>query len=272
MLFNFDSIPLNVRCYQTSKGRFQSFPLDDCFFGAPQDKLYGRMPLESLPARPFGFHFYLGANQLELFESFARSGHRDTTKSLHIGNSCYNHGNGRDYSRITEALTRHEFPCLESLELGVWQLFSNSDFVYGNVGRIDDLAKAAPNLRKLYIYGNCELSHPLFLRDLEILHVVVDSTSGINGGSLDSRTVNNLLSSNFPRLKEFYVDLGMEDENTCYSLPESIAVSDSYPDLNYFELVGTFRLGDRQRLEDSPLFRNKSVTIHLDEMAVKEGQ
>lgn len=272
MSFLFDSVPHEQRCYEAHKGRFRFGSGGDCFFGVPADKDYGRRPFERIPRGTTGFHFYLGEDQQELFDSYTGSELCGSTTSLHIGNSCFELGRGRDYSRLVASLASSEFPHLETLELGVWQLFSNSHCVYGNVGRIDGLADRMPNLKKLYLYGKCELHAPLSIPGLEILHVVVDDTvTGANGGPLDLSTVSNLLSSSFPELRELY--LGLEtDDNVCYTVPEAILSNDLFPNLTTIELVGTFQAGDKQRLYNSPSLRERNVRAFLDDMVTHGPQ
>ena len=227
MSFTFDTVPFEQCCYQSNTGSIRNWPAGDCFFGVPKDGLYGRYSLKAIPTNATGFHFYLGEDQQTLFDSFVDSELPTATTSLHIGDSSYCFGNGRDYSRLTALLSQGKFPNLETLELGVWQLFSNSHCAYGNVGRIDGLANKMPKLKRLYVYGKCELRTPLSIPQLEVLHVVVDDpTTGINGGTLDSLTVSNILSSSFPKLREIYVDLECDDEDVCYPVPGSMLAGD----------------------------------------------
>ncbi|SRR5579883_1060607 len=267
MSFTFDYVPIEQRCYQSTEGQFCTWPAADCFFGVPEDALYGRRPLKTIPSETTGFHFYLGADQQALIESFTESDFPAFTTALHIGNSSYGFGKGRDYSGLTASLTQVDFPKLEILELGVWQLFSNSHCAYGQVGVVDALAPRMPRLKQLYIYGKCELCSPLSFPDLELLHVIVnDPITGINGGALDSMTVSNILSSSFPKLQELYVDLEIDDGDVYYSVPDAIMTDDLFPNLTAFELAGTFHVGEKSRLINSPTLRNKNIKLHLSEM------
>jgi hypothetical protein len=267
MPFSFAEIATGNRSYQSNVGKFCNWPIGDCFFGVPTDELYGRKPLVSIPGDSRGFHFYLGADQQRLFDSFLNSDLPQSTTSLHVGNSCYRLGKGRDYSQLTASLLAREFPNLKALELGVWQLFSNSHCAYGNVGTIDGLGLKMPELRNLSIYGNFLLHHPFSIPQLEKLHITVDDpVTGMNGGPLDIDSVSNVLSSSFPNLRELSVDLGMEDETLCYSVPDSLANNNAFPQLAEFELVGTFRRGDKNRLLRSPLFQEATVKIYVDDM------
>ena len=267
MSFSFAEIPPEKRCYQSRFGKFRNWPVGDCFFGAPSDKLYGRKPLTKLPWRSTGFHFYLGSDQQGVFDSYLASNHPQTTTSLYIGDSCYGFGVGREYAQLTESVLQCSFPKLRTLELGVWQLFSNSHCAYGDVGRIDGLGTSMPELHELSIYGKCQLHSPLSIPDLEILHIVIDDpVTGINGGAPDAKTVSNILSSSFPRLRELYIDLEIDDETCGYFLPDSLLADNVFPCLTKFELVGNFRVGEKERLLTSPLLYNQNVTIHLNEM------
>ena len=271
MPFSFSEIPLEKRCYQSHFGKFRSWPVGDCFFGVPADKLYGRKPLTKIPRNSTGFHFYMGSDQQSIFDSYVGSTYAQVTTSLHIGNSCYALGVGRDYTQLTEALLQCSFPKLRSLELGVWQLFSNSHCAYGNVGGIDGLGAAMPELRELFIYGKCQLQKPLSIPRLEILHVVVDDpVTGMNGGAPDVKTVSNILSSSLPNLRELYIDLESDDENLRYVIPESLLGDNLFPRMTKIELVGNFRVGEKERLLKSPLLYNQNVKIHFNDMCELE--
>ncbi len=267
MSFSFAEVPLENRCYQSRFAKYRNWPVGDCFFGAPSDGLYGRKPLTELPRNSTGFHFYLGSERRCIFESYLASSCPQATKSLHIGDSCYALGEGREYARLTESLLQCSFPKLRSLELGVWQLFSNSHCAYGDVGQIDGLGTSMPELRELYIYGKCQLLSPLSIPNLEILHIVVDDpATGLNAGAPDEKTVSNILSSSFPKLRKLYIDLEIDNANLRYSIPETLLASNAFPHLTDFELVGNFGMGERERLLNSPLLYNQRVTVHLNGM------
>ena len=267
MSFDFDCVPVEQRCYQFRSASFWNRALADCFFGVPPDSLYGRHPLTSIPSGATGFHFYCGADQHALIDSFIESDLAESTTSLHVGSSCFDFGNGLDYRGLTASLMQADFPRLETLELGVWQLFSNSHCVYGRVGNIDTLGTRMPALKHLYLYGHCELRTRLSLPHLETLHVVVDDpAAGINGGPLDSLTVSNILSSSFPNLRKLFVDLEIDEDDVSYSVPDVMMTDDVFPRLTAFELVGNFHAGERQRLMNSAMLRNKHIKLHLDEM------
>jgi len=267
MSFYFDYVPIEQRCYQSREGQFCAWTDADCFFGVPENALFGRRPLQTIPSETTGFHFYLGADQQALIKSFTASDFPAFTTALHIGNSSYALGKGLDYSGLTELLTKVSFPKLEILELGVWQLFSNSHCAYGQVGVIDALAPKMPKLKQLYIYGKCELCSPFSFPELERLHVIVnDPITGINGGALTPVTVSNIFLSSFPKLRELYLDLEINDGDIYYSVPDAIMTDDLLPNLTMFELAGTFHVGEKLRLINSPILRNKNIKVHLSEM------
>ena len=263
MAFDFHSVPLEQRCFQTKSGTC-SYPVSDCFFGVPASDFFGFHPLESIPLDSTGFHFYLGPKQLELFGSFLKSDYPDSTTSLHLGYSSFYRDPVGDFSPLTELLMQTKFPKLETLKLGVFELFQNSCEEYGVVGSVDLIANVAPNLKRLHIYGKCSLSRPLELPNLEHLWVVVDSQLTNDGETLDQPTVHNFLASSLPSLKDLYVNLASSDD-VSYEVPTVLFAGNALPNLTTFELTGTFRHGTGDRLSDSPCLQ-KSITLHVNDL------
>ena len=204
MSFSFDHVPEQQRCYQSIWGTHRNWPIADCFFGVPSSASYGRKRFTSVPFFCRGFHFYLGADQQDLFDSYIESDWPAWTRSLHIGNSSYDLGKGSDYSRLMASLARTDFPRLEKLELGVWQLFCNSHCLFGQLGNLDGLGSRMPRLTSLSLFGNFELQEPLSIPTLERLDVQTDDPiTCLNGGPLDVETVQNIFRSSFENLREF---------------------------------------------------------------------
>lgn len=271
MTFEFDTVPPNDRCMQTEAGQFRNWPDGDCFFGVPVDEQYGRQPLTQIPQHAAGFHFYLGTDQQALFDSYLASAWPACTRRLHIGSSCYRLGTGRDYARLTESLSRVDFPNLETLELGIWQLFSNSHRACGDVGCLDAFTSRMPRLRHLFLYGKCELNRPLSLPHLERLHVIADDpVTGMNAGAIDASTVDHLLRSSLPRLQELYVDLETDEDDIVYAIPDSLLTGRPFPELTTFELAGLFQPGTQQHLQQTPWFNHKTIKVHLGDMRERE--
>ncbi len=267
MRFKFDSVPEEQRCYQSDTGRFQNFASGDCFFGARPDASYGMLPLTEIPQDARGFHFYLGGRQQALFDSFLASELPKRAERLLLGNSSDDLGSGRDYSRLTAALARTEFPELEFLALGVWQLFCNSHCLYGRLGAIDALADVMPRLKRLELYGNFTLQSPLRFPELEVLTLIVDDeVTGVNGGAVGPGTLSNLLSSDLPNLRDLYIDVRIGNGSPRYAIPGSMFASDVFPELTRLELAGNFRDGDKERLLDAPILNHVGQKVSLDEM------
>lgn len=229
--------------------------------------------MQSVPVETANFHFYLGADQQELFDSYIESEFPATTISLHIGNSSYELGKGLDYRGLTASLAKAEFPQLETLELGIWQLYCNSHCAFGQIGNIDFLSQCMPNLKHLSVFGKFDLQSYLSFPKLETLSIEVDDpTTGVNGGELDSATVSHLLSSSFPELRELYLNLEIAGGVVCYSIPNVMLTDDVFPKLTAFEIAGDFRAGDKRLLLNSPTLRDKSFKIHLEEMLDSDEQ
>ena len=197
-------VPSEQKCIQRV-GRFNNFPADDCFFGVPSDRLYGREPLGTLPESATRFHFYLGSDALSLIDAFTKSKYAATASHLSVGDSCYGYGSGRDYSAVVESLSSGFFPALRSLELGVWELFSNSHCLFGRLGDVTLLFDRMPALEELGVYGCFELASPVALPTLRRLQVELgDPVTGVHGGALAQATFANLLCSSMPNLADVY--------------------------------------------------------------------
>lgn len=267
MHFNIDMVPEDQRCIQSDTGQFQNYPMGECFFGARADALYGLIPFKAVPPKTTGFRFLLGGSQHFLLNSFLDSEFPKQTERLSVGSSSDDLGSSLDYSSLTESLAQVDFPNLEVLELGVWHLFCNAHCAFGQIGEIESLNSAMRNLKRLFLYGNCSLQSPLNLPYLEELQLVSDDeVTCINGGAVDADTVSMLLSSNLPNLKKVFLDLDVYNESVCYTIPESVMMSDAFPRLTYIELCGDFREGDRDRLRNSPSLNRPDQRVHLDTM------
>lgn len=263
---NIKDIPPDIKCIQTGKGNFQNWPKGDCFFGVPSDALYGRKELDSIPKSTTSFHFYLGSNCVELLQSFAESDYIETVNELYIGNSCYNKGDGRDYRDVVSVLEKYSFPSLKHLELGVWQLFSNSHCAFGNLGNITNILTGMPNLEELFIYGNFVLEEAIELNKLKILQVQIDDyVTGINSGYPSVSSIFNILSSVLPNLKSMYLDLEKDEEQPFYKIPEVLMTGGNLPSLESFEIAGPLEEASLEKLRNSQFSQKPGIKFYLED-------
>lgn len=259
-------LPKNQRCIQRDPGTW-NLNLKHCYFGVPSEPFFGWVELTRLPDEITGFHFYLGASQINLMGAFVESIYPKSIERLSVGNSSYDLGEGYDYSKLVDILSKAYFPKLKSLHLGVWELFCNAHCAYGKLGNISKLLSGMPNLDELCLYGNFELTESIELERLEYLEVQLDdSITGINGGRISNKTLNYLLSSEFPSLTEQFIDLDIDDNTYEYRLPDTFLKGENVPKLSKIEIVGKFVEGEKERILNSPLAKEREIILHLNEI------
>lgn len=268
MSFNFDTLPREHRCYKSRTTEYSSWQPGDCFFGVGKGHIDSGRTLRTIPAKSKGFHFYLGSQHHELFKAFCESDLPAVTKSLYIGNTSSYHYPGTDYRAFTATLLQTDWPCLERLELGVWQLFCNSQTLYGHIGAIDGLSTVAPALRHLEICGRIELSCPTVFPNLESLSFsTADTCTGAEDSQIAPETLLHLLSHPMPMLRELYVDLDPDDDSgPIFDLPVGFPSKIRLPRLSKLEICGRFRPAAKEAILSSELNARDSVKLWLNEM------
>lgn len=259
------AIPSEHRCIQSSPGAW-NLPLNSCYFGVPQSEDFGWTTLEQLPDDLTHCHFFLGGEPVELLQEFAQSPFPRRLKTLAIGNSCYSIGKGLDYSQLITAISQTEFPELQSLHLGVWELFSNSHCMYGKLGDVTNLIRNCPKLVQLGLYGSFNLTQQLTFANLIDLHIQLeDPTTASNGGFINQQTLNSILSSEYPQLREVFLDLECEDDDYGYQIPSGFQPQESMPKLKAYELAGGFTNGSIQLVRQA--FKHQpDLQLHVEEM------
>lgn len=260
----FLALPENHRSFQGRSGQFQNWPEGDCFFGVPGDELYGRQVLETIPDGTNSFHFYLGADAIDLMKAFVNSNYPSSLEYLAIGNSCYNFGSGFDYAAITQTLSEAVYPKLKSFEFGVWQLFSNSHAGYGKLGELSGLLKTMSQVEALALYGHFTLNNTIDMPHLRQLQIVMDDpVTGMNGGNISPETFSNFLMSSFPNLKTAYIDLENEDSEHEYQFPADFFSGQTCPSLEKLEILGNFSQGQRDLLHQSELCKRQDFKLFV---------
>ena len=262
------SLPSAHRCIQSSPGIW-GLPLGHCFFGVPQDGSFGWTVLNGIPEDLKGVHFYLGGECVELVAGFARSDCPRSVEQLSLGNSSFALGKGLDYSWLVKELSSASFPNLRLLDLGVWELFSNSHCMFGRLGDVTSVLQSSPKVERLGLYGSFELSEPVRFGSLRDLTVTLeDHTTGSNGGFLSHSTFTKLLESDYPDLEEAFLNLECEDDDFGYRFSEKFLEGEELPRLKKLEITGGFLEGERERLLASPIGTRSGVIIHHGDMTV----
>ncbi len=261
------AVSSKYRCIQSSPGRW-NLPLEYCFFGVPQEDFFGWTLLDRVPKNLKGAHFYLGGECAELISSFANSEHSQSIERLAIGNSSFAVGSGLDYTSLIKEINGIRFPCLKVLELGVWELFSNSHCMYGTLGEITQVLTNIPQIENIGLYGYFELNEAVNLETLKSLTVRLDDyTTGANGGFINHSTLKNLLESDCPNLEKMFIDLECEDNQYGYYFPEKFLKGENMPKLKKLEITGGFLSGEKERLLKSPIGTRSDVIYRLGDMS-----
>ncbi|NQU47481.1 MAG: hypothetical protein HQ519_02440 [Planctomycetes bacterium] len=253
---------------QSSPGKWD-LPMNHCFFGVPQDESYGWTVLQAVPDEVRGFYFYLGGEPEELLSDFSASQYPAKLEILAIGNSSFSRGKSLDYRALIQAIGVARFPKLRQLELGVWELFSNSHCMYGELGDVTKILSNSPMVEVLGLYGSFGITDALnfaCLRDLTV--TLEDDTTGVNGGFIEQTTLSHLLNSEFPNLEEAFLDLICEDDEYGYKFPETFLTGANLPKLKKLEICGGFAAQEKERLLASALGKKAGLILHHDDMVV----
>lgn len=282
------AVPSERKCIQGTTRRLTNFPVGDCFFGVPPDPLYGREPLETLPASATRFHFYLGSDAVDLIAAFTKSKFAAAVTHLSIGDcsyaadcdyeyaaedSSYADGSWLDFTAVVNTLGGGRFPSLRSFNLGVCQLFHNQSCGYGRLGNVTRLFDAMPSLEELGLYGCFELASPVVLPVLRWLGVLLDDdNTGMNGGAISQGTFENLLCSQMPNLTEAFIDLKVTDSEATYAFPDSFLTGANVPSLTAIEFEGSFAPDTRERWGSSELARRPGLRIVFSSSIMTEGE
>jgi len=252
------------RCLQAHPGRW-NLPLGDIYFGVPQSEFFGWAALEKLPAEVSGFSFYLGSDCAGLIEAFTKSDFTSQVERLSIGDCSYALGSGRDYENISRILANADYPNLRTFELGVWELFSNSHGLYGKIGNVTKLLRKMPNLESLSLYGAFQLDDILTFQRLKSLTVTLDDyTTCVNGGFISQKSLDNVLSSDYPELHEAFIDLECEENDQEYTIPEVFLSGLNVPNLQKIEFTGGYKGGESEIVENSPLGKRNGFHVHFE--------
>lgn len=217
-------------------GRCSVSPGGQLWVGIPSHPEYDRAPLEAVPERFKAVCFVEGPEQADLVAAFAVSPECRTVELLMIGTSHdYRNLEGPrplDFSPAIAALRGASLPALRHLTLGDMERLFNGHVYYGRVGDITHVFDMAPSLRTLHVCGWAVLSRPVRHAKLEKLIMHVDDI-GVSGGPLSQATVDNILTSRFPRLHTLELALD-EEEVQPYDVPKAFFADNGFPALERF--------------------------------------
>ncbi|GEM75020.1 hypothetical protein [Vibrio sagamiensis] len=260
------SVPSAHRCIQSSPGQW-NLPLEHCLFGVPQNDAFGWTALNQMPNQLKGIYFYLGGECVQLVSDFVNSYYPQHIEKLVIGNSSFAIGKHQNYTELVNKVSVARFPNLKILDLGVWQLFSNSHCMYGQLGDITKILNNSPKIERLGLYGNFELTEAVNFECLKSITVTLeDFVTGSNGGFISHSTLNKLLESDYPALEEAYIDLNCDDDQYGYRFPDTFLEGKNLPKLKKLEITGGFLNGEKERLLQSPIGMRNDLIYHLEDI------
>ena len=238
----------------------------DVYFGIPSNLPKSYSEFRNLPTEAKGFYFYLGSDGIEVIEQFLQSEYVNQVERLVIGDSTYDLGSGLKYDKITEAVSKVNFANVKEFSLGASELFCNAHCVFGTIGDITNSFKGMPKLKDLYLGGAFELHKPLYFPELERLTIQLDDYyTCVNGGPIAQATLDNLLKSRFPKLKEVEIDLERFEEDKKYTFVDLFLSELQTPNLTQLEIYGSFKFGEFERINHLVKINNKQVNLTLAE-------
>ena len=226
----------------------------------PDEPLGG--PIETVPSMPERVLFADGAEQVALIGAFLASSVAARVRHLAIGSShlVAERRGSLDFSDAVAALEGATLPALETLSLGDMERLFNGHRYFGGLGDIAPVFHAAPNLRALDLNGRFSLSRPVRHARLETLSATVDDI-GVTLGSPSQATLDNLLSGDFPAMREISLDLDDGDPDSVdYVLPPRFLSGAAMPVLRAFSLD---RLDPPSRDRLDALARATGMTLRI---------
>lgn len=206
--------------------------------GLGPDPAYRRSPLETVPGAPEAVAFLAAPQQADLIAAFTASQEACTVNRLMIGTS-HNYAVERaghyDMSDAVAALSEAALDSLTHLSLGDMELLFNGHRLLGTLGEITHLFAIAPRLCELDLYGHFNFGQPVRHDQLQDVSIALDDI-GFSGGPLSQASVSNLLTSSFPNLATFHLDLDEGDRLDDYTIPDAFFDDAAFPALTAFSM------------------------------------
>lgn len=231
----------------------------DLWIGLPPDQSFRRMPVTVVPESPQSVLFVEGPVQADLISAFVAGLEAATVENLMIGTShdyISGHRTPYDFAAAMAALMTARMPALKRLIVGDMELLFNGHGYFGQLGDMTAVWDVAPNLETLRICGRAEFSRPMRHETLKTLSLTADDISG-HSGPTAPESVNNLLCSHFPRLRE--LDLSLEvDGAGAYTIPEMFYNGRHMPALSEVSIDG-LSVEHSERLERWKLNRQRAT-------------
>lgn len=245
--------------------------LKDCLFGVPADnhlRSGRRVPLQQIPSSVAGFGFYMSDHNLELARALVRTKLPQQLKTLHVGGTTFSHSldlsayqteSRGEYRNLIEELSQVDFPQLESLCLGVYELYCNDGTIYYPIGDVTRILQKVPVVQQLWLCGHFELTQCGVFPELTELNVEMEDEWYPEVPPLSQASLDNLLQSELPKLDELYINLASASLSPTYEIPSDLSGA-NVPSLRKLEIVGCFSADTAKDFSESPL-ANRSNSI-----------
>lgn len=246
-----------------------------CLFGVPADnhlRFGQRVPLEQIPRSVAGFGFYMSDQNLDLVRALVRTKIPQQLKTLLVGGttfgysldlSAYQTESTGEYRNLIRELSQVEYPQLESLGLGVYELYCNDGTIFYPIGDVTRILQNVPVVQELWLCGHFELTQRCVFPELTEINVEMEDDWSPEVPPLSQASLDNLLHSEFPKLDELYIDLASAALSPTYEIPSEFLSGTDVPTLRKLEMVGCFSPDTAKEFSESPLANRCNSTARL---------
>ncbi|SDE00704.1 hypothetical protein [Pedobacter soli] len=244
--------PKDQRLFKSERSGFEGWRSNSCIFGIPHYN--NPLPsIDKLPGSTTSVFAYFAEGNFEIIENLIERGLNEQLEHLVIGSqiSSYQYG-FKNYARISELLSRAEFPKLKTFVYGDEFLLANQDAYYPYLGDVSAALGNMPALERLKLYGVFALSSRVNLPKLVELGIHSYWVTDEQLGFISQATLDLLLSSGFESLETLEIDLicnysyDTDGAKQYYQLDEQLFLN--FRALNALYICGYFKAGTTDRL------------------------
>jgi len=224
--------------------------------------------LTEIPDAATDLRLFLTSDVDELLYEILNTGIGNRLTRLEIG-GAKNNGidyKNYDFSKVSSVLEQFDFPELTVFTYGDDSLLANEHKFYGNLGNITNVLPKMSNLRELELFGNFVINKPITFPSLRQFVIIMDDwATHVNGGKISAESIENLLSSHYPKLKELEFNLDFNDEAYEYRIPENFLNGVNAPQLSLLSFAGKFKKGSLSAVQQST-FIGSIKSVEFNEM------
>lgn len=255
--------------YISASSNFEGRQRNSCLFGI--SAYNNDLPsITAIPDDIDGFYAYFGEGNLELLEQLIAQKINEKLEYLALGFVHDNKAFGyKDYSKITNLLSKTSFPNLKTFEYGVDYLLANEEIITPYLGDLTTVLENMPKLEHIDILGSFNLQKPLDLRNVKYLYVSDYSFDEMNV-DVSKETIINLTQSPFFNLEDF--EIALSSEETIYSFDKKMFIN-QLPNLKKVAIEGLFEIGTKEKLQELlPHLGEKLNIQHITENLNSEDE